>query len=162
MYLQLVGNCWKQQSKVDHLVTVMRATYVFSSNSNRDWMTQVHFPSLITNSATMKACFCQALTRNSGNLPKNGIKTGRRVLAVSQRGGVVLCQPLPSHGALTSSGTTPAALALISIPTAAATADADHCFHCTALCFCASCNYTHKHLLHMLPCNSGQDKFSKR
>lgn len=30
----------------DHLVTGMRAVSVFSSNSNRDWVTQVHFLSL--------------------------------------------------------------------------------------------------------------------
>ena len=83
----------------------------------------------ITNCATMRACFCQALTKNSGSLPKNGIKPGRQVLAVNQRGDITLCQLLPSHGALASSGATPAALALVSIPTAAATADTDHCFH---------------------------------
>lgn len=47
LHLQLVRNCWKQQSKVDHLVSLMRAASVFSFNSNWVWITQVHFPCLV-------------------------------------------------------------------------------------------------------------------
>lgn len=67
----------------------------------------------ITNRATTKACFYQAVTGNSGSLPRNGVTPGRCIIAIKQRRGIALYQPLPSHEALTSSGAIPAALALL-------------------------------------------------
>lgn len=116
----------------------------------------------ITNRATTKSCFCQAVTGNSGSLSRNGVTPGRCIRAIKQRRGIALCQPLLSHEALTSSGAIPAALALLFQSPLQQQQQTEITVLTAAPCFHDSCNYTHKHLLPMLPWNLGQNKSNTR